>query len=137
MKTQQILAVAILVLASFASIASIVILPGQMGKQQSVPPVIIGSAVVAQTNALLEIAGSLPTDVRSTVLQTYGFASVSALEQNLQAQRAELADAEQTRSVEIQRTQRTTLVLLALATFTFFGSACGAVMLVSRIRTGT
>jgi hypothetical protein len=129
MKTQQMIAVAILVLASFGAVASIVILPGQLGKQKSVPPVVIGSAGVAQTNALLEITRTLPAEMRSSVLQTHGFASVSALEQNLQAQRAELTRAEQTRSAEIQRTENATLVLLALAVFAFFATACGAVML--------
>lgn len=134
MKTQQMIAVAILILASFGAVASIVILPGLLGKPKSVPPVVIGSAVVAQTNALLEIARALPSDVRLTVLQTHGFPSVSALEGNLQVQRAELASAEQARSAEIQRTEHATLVLLALAVFAFVATACGAVMLFDAFR---
>jgi hypothetical protein len=134
MKPQQILAVAVLVLATFGAIASTALLPGQLGKQRSVPQVIVGSATVAQTNALFEIARTLPFDVQTSVLATHGFASLDTLEQTLAAQRTELAAAEQARSGDIQRTERGALALLALSVFACFATACGAISLFDAYR---
>jgi hypothetical protein len=134
MKPQQVLAVAVLVLATFGAIASSALLLGQLGKQRSVPQVIVGSATVAQTNALLEIARPLPSDVRISVLATHGFASLDALEQTLAAQRTELAAAEQARSGDIQRTERGALALLALSVFACFATAGGAISLFDAYR---
>jgi hypothetical protein len=133
-KPQQALAVLLLIVAAFGAITSTFILSDQARRQRSVAPVIVASTVVAQTNAMLEVARGLPTAVQSALLASHGFVTLRALERAMTEQRIELARAEQARSIDLQKMDWETVALLAFAVFACFATAGGAISLFDAYR---
>ncbi|WP_165190381.1 hypothetical protein [Paraburkholderia dioscoreae] len=134
MKLSQRATLSILAIAVLTSVATIGVAGLQLRPQRAAADVVIDTAIVSELTGVSDAIRDMPVALRTGVLARHEVQSEQALNESLNAQRANLATAERQRANELASSDRRSASLIALALFNAFATALGAISLFDAYR---